>query len=172
MGLPDEAPPETSVGPSSFAEIVALFEEKREAVLHARLARDVRPIWVEPGILEFEATGDVDAALAGSIGKLLIEWTGRPWSVTLGDGPGEPSLMERRDAAEARVREEASTDPVVAAVLETFPGAAVEAVRPLIGPETGGDEPHPEPLDDLEDMDDDDDLIPDTGAMAARVNES
>ena len=172
VDFPDEPTPETTNGPASFAEIVALFEEKREAVLHARLARDVRPIRVEPGVLEFEATSDVDAALAGSIGKLLIEWTGRPWSVTLGEGPGEPSLMERRDAAEARVREEASTDPVVAAVLETFPGATVEAVRPLIGPETGGDEPHPEPLDDLEDMDDDDDLIPDTGAMAARVNES
>jgi DNA polymerase-3 subunit gamma/tau len=172
VDVPDEAAPEAPNGPTSFAEIVALFEEKREAVLHARLTRDVRPIRVEPGVLEFEATGDVDAALAGSIGKLLVEWTGRPWAVTLGDNPGEPSLMERRDAAEARVREEASTDPVVAAVLETFPGAAVEAVRPLITPETGADAPHPEPPDDLEDLDDDDDFEPDAGAMAARVIQS
>lgn len=172
VDFPDEAAPEAPVGPSSFAEIVALFEEKREAVLHARLARDVRPIRVEAGVLEFEATGDVDAALAGSIGKLLIEWTGRPWSVTLSDGRGEPTLMERRDAADAKVREEASTDPVVAAVLETFPGATVEAVRPLIGPETGGDMPHPEPHDDIDDMDDDDELVLDDSAPAARVNES
>jgi len=169
---PIEAVIESSDGPSSFAEIVALFEAKREAVLHARLARDVRPVRVEPGVLEIEATGDVDSALAGSIGKLLVEWTGQPWAVTLSDAPGEPTLMERRDAAEARVREEASTDPVVAAILENFPGAAVEAVRPLIGPDTGQDAPHPEPLDDIDDMDDDDDLGLDNGAPVARVNES
>jgi DNA polymerase-3 subunit gamma/tau len=156
--------------PSSFAEIVALFENHREAVLHARLARDVRPVRVEPGLLEIENTGDVDAALTGAIAKLLMEWTGQPWSVTLSDAPGEPTLAERRDAAEARVREEASTDPVVAAVLESFPGAAVEAVRPLIGPDQGTTDPHPDPLEG----DDDDDDEPGNGddmTVPARARE-
>ncbi len=170
---PEPPAPDAPAMPASFEEIVALFETHREAVLHARLVREVRPVRVAPGELEIEATSDVDTALAGSIGKLLMEWTGRPWTVTLSDEVGEPTLAERRDAAEARVREEASTDPVVAAVLASFPGATVEAVRPLIGPETAITEPHPEPPDDGEDDDDDEGAAGDSGAIAraARANE-
>ena len=67
----------------------------------------VRPIRVGPGVLEFEATSDVDAALAGSIGKLLIEWTGRPWSVTLGDQTLrlDESLLADRPSLAAHVNE-------------------------------------------------------------------
>ena len=59
-------------------------------------------------------------------------------------------------------------DPLAPTTLYPMP----EGAQWVYDVDTGGDEPHPEPLDDLEDMDDDDDLIPDTGAMAARVNES
>ena len=154
--------------PGTFAEIVSLFEAKREAVLHARLVRDVRPVRVEPGVLEIESAADVDNALAGSLGKMLMAWTEQPWTVTISDSRGEPTIVERKDAAEALVREEASADPVVAAVLANFPGAAVEAVRPLIAVNIGDDEPHPEPPEDTDDGDDDDD----DGAIIARVNES
>jgi DNA polymerase III subunit gamma/tau len=160
-----EAPTDPST-PGTFAEIVALFEAKREAVLHARLVRDVRPVHVEPGILEIAAGTEVDPALAGSLGKLLIAWTERPWKVSISEAPGEDTIVERKDAAEALVREEASTDPVVAAVLDSFPGSAVEAVRPLLAQGGEEEEPHPEPVED-EDTDDDDD----TGGIAARVNE-
>jgi DNA polymerase III subunit gamma/tau len=162
------ADPAPSV-PGSFAEIVALFEAKREAVLHARLVSDVRPVRVEPGILEIERAPDVDGALAGSIGKMLMNWTGRPWTVTISEARGEATIVERKDAAEALVREEASADPVVAAVLENFPGASVEAVRPLIAPDIEDGEPHPEPFDEDGEGDDDDGVG--AGDRAARVGE-
>jgi DNA polymerase III subunit gamma/tau len=154
------APP----APETFAEIVSLFEAKREAVLHARLVRDVRPVRVEAGILEIQDAPDVDEALAGSLAKMLMAWTERPWAVTISEAPGEPSIIERKHAAETLVREEASTDPVVAAVLESFPGAAVEAVRPLLAPDSAETEPHPEPSEDGEDDDDE-------AAVTARANE-
>ena len=165
---PEAGPPAADAppAPATFAEIVSLFEAKREAVLHARLMSDVRPVRVEAGILEIESAPDVDQALAGSLGKMLMAWTERPWTVTISQATGEPTIIERKDAAEALVREEASADPVVAAVLENFPGAAVEAVRPLLGPEISDAEPHPEPSEDADDDDDDD------GAVNARVNES
>ena len=141
--------PEAPVGPSTFEEIVALFAAKREAVLHAKLIQAVRPVRVEPGILEIAGDREVNAALAGALGKMLIEWTGRPWSVTLSQDAGAPTLLQRKDAAEAQIREEASADPVVAAVLGRFPGASVEA-ETLVDPS-------------MEEDDDDD--------VEARVNE-
>jgi DNA polymerase III subunit gamma/tau len=166
---PDSIPDKTMgpPNPGTFAEIVALFESRREAVLQARLARDVRPVRVEPGILEIAASPDVDSALVGALAKLLIEWTEQPWKVSIAEAVGEPTLVERKDAAEALVREEASADPVVAAVLESFPGSAVEAVRPLIAEGIGEAEMHPDPIDD-DDSDNDDD---DDGGIVARVNE-
>ncbi|MDA9975390.1 DNA polymerase III subunit gamma/tau [Alphaproteobacteria bacterium] len=171
----EDAPPsdpiqEMTVGPpnpGSFVEIVALFESRREAVLHARLVGEVRPVRVEPGILEVAASPDVDSALVGALAKLLIEWTEQPWNVSIAEAVGEPTLVERKDAAEALVREEVSADPVVAAVLENFPGSAVEAVRPLIAQGIGEVEMHPEPIDDDDLYNDDDD----DGGIMARVKD-
>ena len=134
---PSPGIPEEPVGPSTFEEIVALFATKREAVLHAKLVQAVRPVRVELGILEIAGDREVNEALAGALGKMLIEWTGRSWSVTLSQDAGAPTLLQRKDAAEAQIREEASADPVVAAVLGRFPGASVEAVRPLVPPDIG-----------------------------------
>jgi DNA polymerase-3 subunit gamma/tau len=153
--------PEEPVGPSTFQEIVALFAAKREAVLHTKLVQTVRPVRVELGILEITRDAEVNEALAGALGKLLIEWTGQPWSVTLSQEIGVPTLLQRKDAAEAQIREEASADPVVAAVLGRFPGASVEAVRPLVPPDIGEAETLIDPS--MEEDDDDD--------MEVRVNE-
>ena len=154
--------PKEPVGPSTFEEIVALFAAKREAVLHAKLVQAVRPVRVELGILEITGDREVNEALAGALGKMLIEWTGRPWSVTLSQDAGGPTLLQSKDAAEAQIREEASTDPVVAAVLGRFPGASVEAVRPLVPPDIGEAETLVDPSTEEEDDDDD---------MEVRVNE-
>jgi DNA polymerase-3 subunit gamma/tau len=98
---------------------------------------------------------------------LLIEWTEQPWNVSIAEAVGEPTLVERKDAAEALVREEVSADPVVAAVLENFPGSAVEAVRPLIAQGIGEVEMHPESIDDDDLYNDDDD----DGGVVARVKD-
>ena len=160
----ETAPTSPSI-PGTFAEIVALFEAKREAVLHARLVRNVRPVRVEPGILEISAGPEIDTTLAGALGKKLMEWTGQPWTVSISTDAGEPTIVERNDAAEARVLDEASTDPVVAAVLDSFPGASVESVRPLVA---GGEADTDTLLDPIMDEDDDDD---DDGPLEARVIE-
>jgi DNA polymerase-3 subunit gamma/tau len=161
----ETAPPPSPSIPGTFAEIVALFEAKREAVLHARLVRNVRPVRVEPGILEISAGPEIDTALAGALGKMLMEWTGQPWAVSISSDAGEATIVERKDAAEARVLDEASTDPVVAAVLDSFPGASVESVRPLVA---GGEADTDTLLEPILDEDDDDD---DDGPLEARVIE-
>ena len=125
-----DGPAEEPGLPETLDEIVALFEQNREAVIVARLRRHARPIRVEPGTVELAASTGLDSGLAAEMMRHLANWTGRSWSVILNaDAQGGPTIVEReRDEARARI-EAVTADPTVAAVLREFPGATVREVR-------------------------------------------
>ncbi len=131
--LPDSVP-ETSLSapslprPRSFEEVVALFEERREGLLHAHLVNRVHLVGFQPGHIEIRAEEDAPGDLANRVIRLLNEWTGENWLVSLSDQPGAETLgNQRRAAAEVR-RGEAISHPLVQEALSLFPGATVEAV--------------------------------------------
>jgi DNA polymerase-3 subunit gamma/tau len=124
---PAAAPPE----PQSFAEIVALVAERREAILQAHLQNSVHLVRFEPGRLEIRPGEHAPRDLANRLGALLSEWTGRRWVVAISGEPGEPTLGEQAAAAKARERAEVAAHPLVQAAMAAFPGAAIEAVRDL-----------------------------------------
>jgi DNA polymerase-3 subunit gamma/tau len=113
----------------SFEAAVALFDAKREAVLHAHLVTDVHLVHFEPGKIEIRPGPHAPANLANRMGELLGRWTGRRWIVTVSKEEGAPSLKKQADAKDSRVRAEAAADPLVRAVLEAFPGSTIERVR-------------------------------------------
>jgi DNA polymerase-3 subunit gamma/tau len=117
--------------PQSFAEIVALFDKRREPVLSAQLREYVHLIAFEPGRIEFRPAAGAPANLANRISQLLGEWTGERWLVARSEeqGRGEPTLRQRREQREAELRNGVAAHPLVQAVLETFPGATIAAVR-------------------------------------------
>jgi DNA polymerase-3 subunit gamma/tau len=119
------------LGPSNFQEIVDLFELKREGIIHAKLVANVRPVRVAPGLLEIMGTSGLDEGLVTRIKKLLSDWTGEPWKVDVVGGMGEKTIADQVLDKEIAVKKEASDDPIVAAVLDHFPGATIESVRPL-----------------------------------------
>lgn len=127
-----ESQPDFGPGPTSFLEVVALFDEKREAVLRTSLRTNVRLVNFQPGLLELQAIADV-GELPGKVGKLLTEWTGRRWMVSLTNAQGEPSLAEQEAAEAAQRQDEAMAHPLVKAVLEAFPEAELESIRDLGG---------------------------------------
>jgi DNA polymerase-3 subunit gamma/tau len=61
----------------------------------------------------------------------LTQWTGTRWIVSVSGEEGEPSLHEQAEARDTSLRNEAAQHPLVRKVLETFPGARIEAVREL-----------------------------------------
>jgi DNA polymerase-3 subunit gamma/tau len=142
---PEPAPPPMasaapSPAPRTFEEIVALFEAKREGMLHHHLVESVHLVRCEPGLLEFRPEPSASDNLANRVGQLLGQWTGRRWMVTVSREPGAPTLGEQRRAAELAVKRDAAQLPLVRAVLEAFPGAAIEAVRE-VRRATGADAP-------------------------------
>jgi len=117
--------------PKSFEEVVALFGARREALLRTQLAANVHLVHFEPGRLEFRPQPAAPRDLASRVGDLLSQWTGRRWVVSIASAGGAPTLHEQERASAAQRRQAAATHPLIQAVLETFPGASIQAVRDL-----------------------------------------
>ena len=147
------APPQ----PASFREVVALFEARREGILHGLLWNSVHLLRFEPGVIEMRAPGcprDFPARLMDMLGR----WTGRRWIVSLSDQPqGEPTLAEQAASAVAARKARAAEHPLVRRAIELFPGAtlervsgpgdAQEAAAPAIAPEAAAGEDAPPDYD-------------------------
>jgi DNA polymerase III subunit gamma/tau len=86
-----------------------------------------------PGHIEFRPAAGAPRDLANRLGRLLGEWTGTRWLVAVSEAPGGPTLRQRQEEEERRLRDDLARDPLVQAVLETFPGATIAAVRERSG---------------------------------------
>jgi DNA polymerase-3 subunit gamma/tau len=115
----------------SFAAVVALLAERREAILQAHLKNNVHLVRFEPGRIEIRPDEHAPRTLANRLGALLSEWTGRRWVVAISSEPGEPTLAQQEVAADQRERAEVTAHPLVQAVMSTFPGATIDAIRDL-----------------------------------------
>ncbi|HSE78337.1 MAG TPA: DNA polymerase III subunit gamma/tau [Alphaproteobacteria bacterium] len=138
------APRETSTDPSpdprSFEDVVALFAERREGILHAHLLNSVHLVRFEPGRIELRPGENAPRDLAARIMEQLQRWTGRRWVVALSREQGRPTLGEQEEARRAEQKAAASLHPLVHALLDAFPGATIEAVRgPALTPASSSD---------------------------------
>jgi DNA polymerase-3 subunit gamma/tau len=125
--------------PQSFEEVVALFDKRREPVLRAHLVAHMHLVHFEPGRIEFRPEPGAPRDLANRLGQLLGEWTGKRWLIAISEAEGEPTLREREEQHAAELRSGVAAHPLVQAVLASFPGATITAVRERFAvPEEGG----------------------------------
>ena len=115
--------------PQSFAEVIALFDKRREALLRSHLWSDVHLVHFEPGRIEVRAASGAPRDLTNRLGQLLSEWTGSRWLIAVSEAEGEPTLREQEEGRQRDLRNEVTSHPLVQAVLETFPGATIATVR-------------------------------------------
>ncbi len=134
---PDAAP--ALPQPQSFAEVVQLFDQHREGLLRAHLYAHVHLVHFEPGRIELRPGPGAPRDMPNRLGQLLTEWTGTRWIVSVSGEEGQPSLREEAEARDTSLRNEAAQHPLVRKVLETFPGARIEAVRELAAAEPAGE---------------------------------
>tara|TARA_A100000164_G_C21897677_1_gene768833 strand:- start:105 stop:1811 length:1707 start_codon:yes stop_codon:yes gene_type:complete len=116
----------------TFADIVDLFEEKREGVIHSKLVTKVRLVSVAACRLEFMETNEIDNKFAAQVSKLLGEWTGQDWMVSVVDSEGEKTMQQQMLEKQRSMKSVAAQDPLVARIIETFPGATINTIRPLL----------------------------------------
>jgi DNA polymerase-3 subunit gamma/tau len=122
---PVAAPP----NPKSFTDIVALFEARREARLVHHLMHHVHEVRCEPGLIEFRPEPKAPPDLAARLSELLSQWTGRRWIASVSSDAGKPTLNEQKAAKGDELRSQAESNPLVQAILKTFPGAKIDTVR-------------------------------------------
>ena len=120
--VPTELP-----APKSFAEVIELARGRREAIVASHLVNDVHLVSFAEGAIEFRPQRRC-AARSGRPSRLL-DWTGRRWIVSVSSETGAPSIRDQEDATEARLTAKALEDPLVKAVMGSFPGAKVVARR-------------------------------------------
>ncbi|MCW5735109.1 MAG: DNA polymerase III subunit gamma/tau [Enhydrobacter sp.] len=115
--------------PRSFTEVVALFEARREPRIVNSLMHHVHEVRCEPGLIEFRPEPTAPTDLASRLSELLGKWTGRRWIASVSSAEGKPTLSQQKTANADSLRAAAEADPLVQAILKTFPGARLEAVR-------------------------------------------
>ena len=137
-------PPAHDPMPQSFAEVIALFDKRREALLRSHLWSDIHLVHFEPGRIEVRPASGAPRDLTNRLGQLLSEWTGSRWLIAVSEAEGEPTRREQEEGRQRDLRNEVTSHPLVQAVLETFPGATIAAVRErFAAAEPDGDETSP-----------------------------
>lgn len=157
MPSPHSPPQEQAAlpAPQTYAELVALAGQKRDILLKHALEADMKPVSFEPGRIEVALTPTANPSIVSVLSARLRDWTGRPWMVTVSTKEIDtPTLREAREAEQRSARDEALGDPLVKAVMETFPGARLVNIKTR-ETASGEDAPeNPEPIEGLEAEDD------------------
>jgi len=119
----------------TFEALVAYTRARRDVALLRALEHDMRIVAYEIGRIEFTPTPTADPALAPTLAKKLQDWTGERWMIAVAQGAAAPTLREVAQAKETQKKQGAAQHPVVAKVLELFPGAKIVAIKdPEIAP--------------------------------------
>jgi DNA polymerase III subunit gamma/tau len=116
--------------PQSFAELVAMADEKRDITLKTALERDVRVVSFEVGRIEIALLERAERDLPNRLFRALKDWTGQNWGVTIAKNVAPdalaPTLHEESEAARAEEAHGIASHPAVQAVMAHFPGARIE----------------------------------------------
>ena len=142
--------------PQSFEEVVALAQTRKEMMLLAALRNNVHLVGFEVRRIDFRPDDRAPRDLANQLSRMLNEATARRWVVTVSGDEGQATLRQQADAATEAARACAQDHPLVKAMLATFPGAKISAVKmldPTAGSAAASDTGEP-PTEDGEPGDD------------------
>ncbi|MGA9659250.1 MAG: DNA polymerase III subunit gamma/tau [Asticcacaulis sp.] len=120
--------------PQSFDEVLQLISDKRDIGLRVDVERFVRLVAFQPGAITFEPAPNAPGDLVRKLSTRLKEWTGKRWLIATEGGGGAETIMERDKRETALARKKLESHPFVTSLLETFPGAAIAAVRARLAP--------------------------------------
>ncbi len=125
--IPGPAPP-AMAAPRAFRDVVALASG-RAPLLHALLLQSVHLVGFAEGRIELRPRPEAPRDLASQLAAMLLETTGRRWTIALSNEAGEPTLAELGAALAADRHVAARSHPLVQAILAVFPTATIGPVR-------------------------------------------
>ncbi|MBL8639195.1 MAG: DNA polymerase III subunit gamma/tau [Alphaproteobacteria bacterium] len=115
----------------TLADVVALLEQNGAMSLAAQIVHHMELVKLDREVIEFRPTADADKNLAHSLGKKLLDITGRRWMIVSSNfAPNAaPTLAVQAAQAQDKLMAEIIADPVIARVLAAFPLSKIEIVE-------------------------------------------
>ncbi|WP_316358465.1 DNA polymerase III subunit gamma/tau [Devosia sp.] len=137
---------------ASYKELIALAGAKRDVLIKLALEGQMRPISFEQGRIEVALADGADPGMIATLSARLQLWTGQRWLITVSSKPSDGlTLRQEKEERAALQRAQAHDDPLVQAILNTFPGAKVVNVKVKDDAEVlAPDMPPPPPEEDDE----------------------
>jgi DNA polymerase-3 subunit gamma/tau len=129
-----EARPQLTQAPApvhiaSLEDILALAARNRDIKMQTAIQRDLRPVRIEPGRLEFSLEPTGDRGIANLLSRKMKDWTGQTWMVAIVQAEGQATLRELKETRDRERKDNAASHPAVMAVMAAFPGAKIVDVR-------------------------------------------
>src|SRR5690554_257282 len=115
---------------TSYKELIALAQAKRDVLVKLALEGQMRPVSFEQGRIEVALLDGTDPGIIATLSARLQAWTGERWLIMVSSKPPE-GLTVRQQTEQRKQADHAAAheDPLVKAILETFPGARVVNVK-------------------------------------------
>lgn len=117
--------PEMLSLPTTFEDVVRLFESHKEMILAFHLRHDVELITYEPGTLTFCLRPQAPSDLAPRVTKSLQSWTGYAWHIALSKTRGQAPLAEQYKQNDQELLAASLQHPVAQTIQQAFPEAQV-----------------------------------------------
>ncbi len=116
--------------PVDFEKLVALFNAEKEPTLAVMLKDHVRLVDYKPGSITIRTTRQTPPDFMMRVKSCLKMWTGVDWQITITrDAEGESTIRDKEIARDKKRRDEALAEPIVKALLASFPDAELIHVR-------------------------------------------
>lgn len=113
----------------SLLDVVDLADKHNDMQFKLLVKEFVRPVSFRQGRIEFEPAEGMPRFFAHDIAKMLREWTGERWTVTVVNEGGGLTLREEEEKAHQALLSDAQADPDIAKILKYFPGSKIVDVR-------------------------------------------
>ncbi|MEM8748729.1 MAG: DNA polymerase III subunit gamma/tau [Pseudomonadota bacterium] len=113
----------------TFDDLLNVAEKKRDIRFKMILRNNFSEVSFEPGHITFCPVGNAPPNTVQMLRDRLKQWTGEHWQITVSEDAGRATIKEVEVATHEKNVADAEADPVVAAVLKTFPKSKIVAVR-------------------------------------------
>lgn len=109
---------------ASYKDLIALAAAKRDVLVKLALESQMRPVSFEQGRIEVALAEGADPGMIATLSARLQAWTGARWLVMVSTkAPEGLTIRQEAEQRKQAATEAAHDDPLVKAILETFPGA-------------------------------------------------
>ena len=115
--------------PSSFDELVKLFEKKGDPDIAFQLNDNVHLVSYDIGRIDIRPNARVPKNLASRMSTELKKWTGKSWVISLSNEIGDTTLYEKDVVEQQAIKDMIMKDEVIKSVFNSFDGASITDIR-------------------------------------------